>query len=53
MFSGPGLALRFLELAVLLDELGYQRVDVLGFSWGGALASSSPFSTAAGAAGWC
>ena len=25
-------------LAVLLDELGYQRVDVLGFSWGGALA---------------
>jgi len=35
LFSGPGLALRFLELAVLLDELGYQRVDdVLGFSWG-------------------
>jgi pimeloyl-ACP methyl ester carboxylesterase len=25
-------------LAVLLDALGYQRVDVLGFSWGGALA---------------
>jgi pimeloyl-ACP methyl ester carboxylesterase len=22
----------------LLDELGYDRVDVLGFSWGGALA---------------
>jgi len=25
-------------LAVLLDDLGYQQVDVLGFSWGGALA---------------
>jgi len=25
-------------LAVLLDELGHQQVDVLGFSWGGALA---------------
>jgi|SRR6478609_911826 pimeloyl-ACP methyl ester carboxylesterase len=25
-------------LAVLLDQLGYQQVDVLGFSWGGALA---------------
>ena len=25
-------------LARILDELGYHRVDVLGFSWGGALA---------------
>ncbi len=25
-------------LTLLLDELGYDRVDVLGFSWGGALA---------------
>jgi poly(3-hydroxyalkanoate) depolymerase len=25
-------------LSRMLDELGYQRVDVLGFSWGGALA---------------
>ena len=25
-------------LARMLDELGYHRVDVLGFSWGGALA---------------
>jgi hypothetical protein len=40
--SGPGLALWFSgadpAAAVLLDELGCQRVDVLGFSWGGALA---------------
>ena len=25
-------------LAALLDDLGYRQVDVLGFSWGGALA---------------
>ena len=33
-----GLPNGFPQLARMLDELGYDRVDVLGFSWGGALA---------------
>ncbi|MFC4948028.1 poly(3-hydroxyalkanoate) depolymerase [Pseudonocardia sp. GCM10023141] len=36
----PGLARR---IAALLDELGYDRVDVLGISWGGGLAQQFAF----------
>jgi poly(3-hydroxyalkanoate) depolymerase len=32
------------RLARLLDELGYQRVDVLGISWGGGLAQQFAYS---------
>ena len=54
--TGP-LPYRFGQLTLgltrVLDELGYDQVDVLGFSWGRrAGRSSSPHNTRGAAAGW-
>ena len=39
-------------LGRILDQLGYSRADVLGFSWGGALAQQFVFRTREGAVAW-
>jgi pimeloyl-ACP methyl ester carboxylesterase len=40
-------------IASMLTELGVDVVDVLGISWGGAVGSTSPRSSAPAAGGWC
>jgi pimeloyl-ACP methyl ester carboxylesterase len=37
----------------MLTELGHDQADVLGISWGGAVAQHFAAFQRAGAAGWC